>query len=337
MNWLTKRLAQTLITIFAVVTLAFGLIRLMPGGPEDYIRAQMIEQRDGSVDSAEINRLVETYISYDPDEPLWVQYIEYTAAVFTGDLGESMIYNQPVADILLAALPWTVFVMLVGLLVSFTLGVGLGALMAYVEGKPFDIGMSMASVVLTSIPYYIAAILFLMFLSYRFGIFPSGGRVNPDHPIGLNPQFFASAVYHAMLPILSIVVTTTGGIALAMRGNSIQILGEDYLRVARLRGISRNRIATRYVARNAILPLYTGFMIAIGNIFGGSIILEYIFNYPGLGYYIYRAVTSRDYPLLMGGFILITVAVVICLLIADLTYGKLDPRAGAGGEQRESY
>lgn len=337
MNWFAKRVGQSLFTIFSVVTISFALVRLMPGGPVDYIRAQLIEQTNGDVDPQQLRQITQTYINVDPDKPLWQQYIDYLVSVFSGDLGQSMIQNEPVTDILLGALPWTVFVMSIGILLSYLVGIAVGALMAYREGSAFDTSSSLLSVVLTSTPYYIAAILFLMFFAYQMPLFPSSGRVDPSTTAGLNLPFLISAVEHAILPIASIVVTWAGGVALTMRGNAIQVLGEDYLRVARLRGISRNRIAFRYVARNAILPLYTGFLITIGNVFGGSIILEYIFNYPGLGYYIYQAVNSRDYPLLMGAFILITVAVVVALLVGDLTYGKLDPRAGSGGDRDEAY
>src|SRR5699024_8171781 len=124
--------------------------------------------------------------------------------------------------------------------------------------------------------------------------------------------------------------------ALSMRGNSIQILGNDYLRVARLRGLSERRIALRYVGRNALLPMYTSIMIAIGSILGGSTILDQIFAYPGIGYYVYQSIGPRDYPLMMGGFLIITIGILIGVYIADLTYGLVDPQASTGGS-RESF
>lgn len=335
MNWFVKRLGQSVFTIFTIVTATFALIRFMPGGPADYIRAQLSQR--SNVDPAALDRLVSTYINIDRSEPIYVQYIDYLTATAKGDLGQSMYYNDPVTEILLGALPWTVFVMSVALVFSFIIAIVLGAMMAYVEGSGFDVSMSLSSTVMSSVPYYIAAILLLILFSYQIDLFPAGGRYGSGIEPGLSIPFFVSALEHAALPILSYVLTVTGGFALAMRGNSIQVLGEDYLRVARLRGISRNRIVTRYVTRNAILPLYTTFMIAVGNVFGGSIILETIFNYSGIGYYIYTATMARDYPLLMGGFIVITIAVVASLLVADLTYGKLDPRVATGGDQRESY
>jgi peptide/nickel transport system permease protein len=166
---------------------------------------------------------------------------------------------------------------------------------------------------------------------------PTGGKYNPDVAVGPTPEFLASAPYYATLPILSFVVSAVGGIALAMRGNAISVLGEDYLRVADLRGLPERRIALRYVARNAVLPLYTQLMISMGYIFGGSVVLETIFRYPAAGYYMLQAIEARDSPLMMGVFIAITIAVVIGVFVADLTYGFLDPRASAGGESGEVY
>lgn len=120
-----------------------------------------------------------------------------------------------------------------------------------------------------------------------------------------------------------------------MRGNSVRVMGEDYVRVAELRGLKSRWIALSYVARNAILPMYTNFLISIGFMFGGAIILEEIFGYYGVGYYMIRSINARDYPLMMGCFLVITIAVVIAIYIGDLTYGKLDPRAG--GDTNESY
>ncbi|HET7324230.1 MAG TPA: ABC transporter permease, partial [Halococcus sp.] len=160
--------------------------------------------------------------------------------------------------------------------------------------------------------------------------------VNPELAAGFNWPYISSILYHAVLPLLSTTLVGWGGTALSMRGNSISILGEDYIRVARLRGLSRRRIALRYVARNAMLPMYTGIVLAIAFMLGGSVILEQIFTYPGVGYYLFLATVSRDYPLMMGGLIMISTAVVIGVLVADLTYSKIDPRASGEG-QRETY
>lgn len=332
MNWLTKRLSMALITVWAVISISFALVRLMPGGPTDYIVAQFISGSGATnVDMAAVHARVQAYINVNPSEPLWKQYINYVSSILVGDFGTSIWYDDPVVQILGEALPWTVFVMGVATLVSFFVGIIFGAMMAYLEGSTFDSASSVIMILTNSTPYYVFAIILVLVLAYHFSLFPSTGQYNPEVTSG-SLDWYLSVLHHSTLPIASMVITAMGGVALSMRGNSIQVLGEDYLRVARLRGLSKQRIAVRYVARNAVLPLYTGMMIAVGNIFGGAIIVEVIFGYYGVGYYMYQAVLARDYPLLMGGFIIITIAVVLALLVADLTYSWLDPRAGAGGE-----
>lgn len=336
MRYFLRRLAQSVFTLFVVVSASFGLIRLLPGGPLSYLRAQMIQQGGSSMTMAQINRRIAAQTNIEVNEPLYVQYVDYMTALATGDFGRSIWYEQPVAEIIGPAIPWTVFLTGSALFLSFIVGISLGAVMAYNEGSRFDVASTGTGLFLNSTPRYVMALLFVAFLGYRFGWFPTGGRYASELTPGFNLPFIASVLYHGALPILSMAIVDFGGWALDMRGNSIRVLGEDYLRVARLRGLPSRRIAFRYVARNAILPMYTGLMIAIGTVFGGAVIIENIFAYPGVGFYLIQAINARDYPLMMGGFILITVAMVIGITIADLTYGWLDPRAG-GGDTRESY
>lgn len=337
-EYFVKRTGQALFTAFVVVSLSFGLVRLMPGNPADQLRGQLI-RNNPDMSQQEINRRVESYINIDLTAPLHEQYLDYVGGIVRGDLGQSISQNAPVSEILGQALPWTVFAFSIAILLMFAAGIALGAIMAYQEGSRFDMGTTGIGIVLNSTPNYVTALLFLYIFGYTFGWFPTSGHissavvpvVNPLRPVATF-QFVADAIYHASLLIAAVVITGFGGVALAMRGNSIQVLGEDYLRVARLRGLSDTRIALRYVARNAILPMYTGLLLAFGAVIGGSAILEQVFTYPGLGYYIVAAVEARDYPLMMGGFVLITLAVVVGAFIADLTYGLVDPRVSTGGD-----
>jgi peptide/nickel transport system permease protein len=288
---------------------------------------------EGGASAEELQRiyeLAELYMNLDPSEPMHIAYLNYMADFVRGDLGRSLFYNEPVIDLLGHALPWTLFVLSWGLFISFFVGILLGSLMAYWEGGKLDVGLSTYSVVMGSTPYYVLALFLVVFLAYQAKLFPTGGRVPEGVQSGFNLAYIRGVVYHATLPILSTVVLS-GLASLAMRGNSIRVLGEDYMRVAQLRGLSDTVIATQYVARNAILPMYTGFMISVGTVFGGSVILEIIFVYRGVGFYLVEAARARDYPLMMGGFVLITFCVVVALLIADLTYPMLDPRAESGG------
>lgn len=334
-NRIIKRVGQALLTVFVVISFTFGMIRLMPGGPMDYLKAQLIQSSSGSVDMQRINALVQAYTNIHPNRPLPQQYIEYMSSVLTGDFGKSIVYNTSVSKIIVNALPWTLLIMVVSILLTFAIGIVLGAIMAYNEGDRLDLGSTVVGILLNSVPYYVAGILLVYVLGYQLKWFPTGGRMNTSTVVGFNYPFIAGVVQHATLPVLSLVITGFGGWALTMRGNSIRILGEDYLRVAQLRGLPSRRISLWYVGRNAILPMYTGLLISIGFVFGGSVILEQIFRYPGVGYYLYQSIGARDYPLMMGGFIVITITVVIGVFVADLTYGWIDPRAG--GDNNESF
>jgi peptide/nickel transport system permease protein len=284
-----------------------------------------------------INRRLEQQVGDLPEGPIYVRYFKYLWNVFIHqDFGVSLWRSKPVFVILFKAMPWSVFLSVYGLLFGFSTNIVLGAFMAYKEGSWFDSGTTILVVVLNSIPYYAVALVSLSILAFQFGWFPTGGRVSSETVPGVNWPYIAGVIEHAALPILSSFVVGFGGGALAMRGNSVRILGEDYLRVARLRGLSTQRIATRYVARNAVLPMYTTLMIGISALFSSSVILEQIFTYPGVGWYTYGALLNRDYPLLMGAFIFYTALTVTGILLADLTYGLIDPRVKSGGD-RESF
>jgi len=330
MKWLLKRVAGAMFTAWAALTVAFVLIRLLPGGPMDFMRAQLLSRGERGAQSSErMDAIVQAYTNIDPNKSLPEQYLEWFVALVQGDLGMSLWHNEPVGNILFDALPWTIFVMGTALLLTFTIGCGLGALMAYSEGSRFDYSSSALFTLMNSVPYYIAGLLFVYFFAYNFDLFPPRGRVASGVELSDPVAFYGSVLYHGALPILSVVLTGFGGWAVSMRGNSISVLGTDYMRVGELRGIPRRRLVLNYVGRNAILPLYTSLMIAVGFMFGGSVILERIFAYPGIGYYLVQAVNQRDYQVMMGAFILITLAVVIGIFIADISYNVIDPRLRA--------
>ncbi|WP_424005172.1 ABC transporter permease (plasmid) [Haloarcula salina] len=330
-DWRIRRIAQTVFTVWAVITLSFVLVRLMPGNPMGAMLRQLEQQ---GVAPARARRLVEARMSVDPDKPIPAAYVDYMSNTLQGDLGVSTIHSQPVVEVLAQGLPWTLFVLSWATFISFFLGVSMGALMAYWEGGKLDVGLTSFAILMGSVPFYVLAILLIILFSFQLGWFPTGGRQPTGVPPGMNWEYISGVIHHATLPVLSMLVAS-GIASLGMRGNSIRVLGSDYLRVARLRGLSDVTISTQYVARNAVLPMYTTFLIGIGEMFGGSVVLEHVFQYQGLGLYLLDATYQRDYPLMMGGFMLITLAIVTALLLADLTYGWVDPRAG--GQNGESY
>lgn len=333
MNYYIQRIIRAIFTIWVVVTLTFGMIRLLPGGPLTQLKGKLIRQ---GYPPSEIKGLIQTYQNIRPDQPIYIQYIDYVTALMRGDLGESFKYTDSVASIVAQALPWTMFVMVTSVILIFAIAIVWGALMAYKDGSTFDTLSSTVSILLSSIPFYVLAIALVVVFGYTLEWFPVRYKTSPGIKPSLTLTFVLDALHHAVLPIASMVLTGAGLQALAMRGNSIQILGADYVRVARLRGLSDQRISTRYVARNAILPMWTGFLTLIGFYLGGSVILEEVFSYPGIGYYMFQALEARDYSLMMGIFLVITVALVLSVFIADLTYGMVDPRVKSG-DTSEAY
>ena len=333
-NYYVKRTLQAIVTIWAVITFTFALIRLLPGGPLTRLRSQLIRQ---GVSPSRIEALMETYSRVNPDEPIYIQYIDWFGSLLQGDMGRSTSKPRDVAAIIGDALPWTLFISVVSVSLIFALAITWGAIMAYYEGSNFDLISSSGSIVLSAIPFYILGMLLVIFLAYEFEIFPPRFRSDPNlEAAPMSIAFIGDVLMHAALPILSMVIANVGLQALAMRGNSISVLGKDYVEVARLRGLSDRRISVTYVARNAILPMYTGFLTLIGFFLGGTVILEEIFTYRGLGFYMYSALESRDYPLMMGAFMVITIALVLSVYIADLTYGLVDPRIQSG-DSSEAY
>ena len=327
MRWIVKRSIVMVLTIYAVLTFTFFLIRLMPGNIVDVLVFQYVME---GVPEKEARLMVSALIGYNMSEPILVQYTNYITNLLKGDLGYSLYYYRvPVSSILGRAVPWTVFVLSIGLTISFVLGVLLGMMMAYRRGGIFDGIATIVGTVLSAVPNYIIGLLLLFTFTMTFPIFTQGllgGAYDLRLKPGFNWPFIISVLQHGALPIITYVITGMGSWMLRMKANTISVLGEDYVVAAEARGLKKRRIAMSYVGRNAVLPLFTRFTIAIGYMFGGSVLIENIFTYPGVGYYLSFSVTSRDYTLMQGAFLLITCAVVISNFIADLLYSRLDPR-----------
>lgn len=342
MRYYVERFARAVLTVWAALTITFAMIRLMPGGPISQIRARLTQQ---GMEPAAIDRTLEGYrarMNLNPDAPMHQQYIEYVLSMAQGDLGTALEYTndqgdpQAISSLVAEFLPWSVFVMTVATFLIFAIAIVWGAFVAYKEGGYFDKVSSSVAILMGAIPFYVLAFILLIVLAYNNPVFPTGGKMTALTEPSLSVDFVLDALHHATLPIASLVLVQTGLQMLAMRGNSIQVLGEDYVRVARLRGLSDRRISTRYVARNAILPMYTGFLTLIAFNLGGSVILEEVFRYRGIGWIMFDALEIRDYSVLMGVFLVLTIALVASVLIADLTYSMIDPRVKTG-DSSEAY
>jgi len=321
--------------MWAIVTLAFFLNKSMPGGPVEYLMNDIYANPNlyglpENPSDRQVAEVIEALVKVPPDRPIWEAYLIYLRNVFLRlDLGESIIVaaGVPVSELILLRAPWTIFLSTIGLLYGLVVGIILGSIMAYYEGTKFDIGMTFAMIVDSGIPYYVAAIFLLYIFGFQLQWFPTGGKSNPSTTPGLNWPWISSVFYHAALPALSFIITGFGGRSLGMRANSIRLLGSEYIRNAHLRGLSTYRISVTYLARNAILPIWTSLVIGLGALLGGAVIMERIFQYAGMGLLIFDAAVSRDFPLLMGNFIIITALFIIGTILADFTYPLIDPRA----------
>lgn len=332
-NYLVRRLGKALFTIWFVTTLIFFLIRLMPSNPVEVYINELIVQYSLTYDEAKDQAA--SLFAIDLDAPMWQQYLDYMGNLIQGDMGTSLRSpGTPVTDIIARFLPWTIFSVGVGLLVSFTLGMILGMLTAYHRDSAWEPVVSALGSFFSSIPDYLIGIMLLVYLGVRWELVPiheMRGSLTPGVEPGFTLEFIKDAFFHAALPILTYVLATFGGWLLTMKSNTISTLGEDYVTVARARGLPERRITTAYVGRNASLPLIAQLAISIGFVVGGSILIEFIFVYQGIGYQLREAINSRDYPLMQGIFLVITVAVILSNLLADYVYGWLDPRVRVGG------
>ena len=251
------------------------------------------------------------------------------------DIGKSFLSSgTSVTSIILAVLPWTLFSVGTGLLLSFIVGIALGLLAAYRRNSLLDRVISTAGSVVSSVPNYLVAIMLILFLGVQARIInftAMRGAYSPGLQPGLYPAFVGDIFFHAAMPITIYFLTQIGQWILSMRSATLSALEEDYVTAARARGLTDGRIRTAYVGRNAVLPLVTQLAISVGFIVGGAAIIEQIFAYQGVGLRLLDAVRQRDYPVIQGIVLLTTISVVVANLAADLVYSKLDPRIGRAG------
>lgn len=270
------------------------------------------------------------------DDPLWQQYLSFWRELLRGNMGISISnFPAPVSELLLKALPWTIGLLTVTTLLSWVLGSIVGAIIGWRGRKAggFRLLVPVALVLYTT-PYYILALILVFLFAFHWPIFPLSGAYSVGSRPGWNVAFMMDVIHHAILPALSILLVSLGWWFLSMRSLIISLKGEDYILNAEAMGIRDRRITWGYAFRNALLPQTTGLAIALGHIVGGALITEVIFAYPGIGYQIYNAIKSLDYPLIQGGVLLIILSVALANFAIDVAYPLIDPRiryASPGG------
>lgn len=324
MKYFARKFGFFLLTLWAVVTLNFFIPRLQPGDPAEKMLANLAG-RTNTLDQGQVEAL-RTMLGV-PDGSLLSQYWDYLGSLLRGNLGVSYTYYPfDVTEVIGQALPWTVVLVTIVYVISFVVGVVLGAFAAWKRNTRFDSIVSIGSTFVGTLnPFWIALILLSVF-AYGLGWFPSDGGYSESTP-GWTWSFVYDVISHAALPAATLLIVTPIGWILGMRNTMVLNLGDDYIRLAKAKGLPNRTVALRYAARNALLPSITGFAIALGGVLGGAILVENAFDYPGLGRLMGEAVENKDYPLLQALMLLTTVATLLANLVADLLYGVLDPRA----------
>jgi peptide/nickel transport system permease protein len=327
MTYLLRRVEFFLITLWAAVTFNFLLPRLMPGSPAE----AMLVRFHGRVNPQAI-KTMEIAFGIHTDQNVLQQYLQYLFNTSHGDMGVSITYfPKSVIGVIMLGLPWTVGLVGMATVIAFVLGTLVGILSAWRRGGILDSVLPPLFIVVSAFPYFWIGLICILIFSFTLGWFPLGFAYQLDTSINLSWTFIGDALWHGFLPAMTIVVTSIGGWILTMRNTMITTLAEDYVKMARAKGLSPVRIMLNYAARNAILPNLTGFAMSLGFVISGAILVEIVFNYPGLGFMLLQAVNNEDFALMQALFLLITVAVLVAVLAADFITAWLDPRTREQG------
>lgn len=333
MVFVAKKALKMLLTILIVTTVIFFLIRLMPSNPVDrYIEDQMVNY---GITLEEALARASFIFSIDLGKSIFVQYLDYLSKVIRLDFGNSLLSpGVPVMEIIKQRLPWTLFTVGTGLIASFIVGISTGTIIAYKRDKWYEPVVSGVASFLSAIPDFLIAIFLIIF----FGVIKWGslgtiipiGMLRGNYSIGVTPgfniNFIIDAFRHGLLPILTYMFSQVGMWILLMKGNTIGVLSKDFVTMAKVRGIKSSKILISYVGRNALLPIVTEFAMRLGFIIGGSLIIEQLFVYQGIGLELLNATNGRDYPLMQGIFLIMTIAIVFSNFFAEILYVVLDPR-----------
>lgn len=325
-GFILKRSLLLILVVWLAGTLNFITPRLGSGDP--ILERLARETAGGGYQSEGIKEMVEAWnVKFGLDQPLWKQYLNYMKDMLTLDFGYSInLFPAKVGDIVEEALPWTFGLLFVAIILSFLFGIIIGGLMGW-TGSPRWLKFLMPpSVMFSAIPYYLLGMFLVWLLGFKINIFPLFGGHSADAFPSWNWNYVVDIVRHATLPALSIVLSQTGFWAVSMRGMMVTTQGEDYMLFAEARGLSGLRRFFNYGIRNAMLPQVTGLALALAHVIGGAVLVEVVFNYPGIGKVLYLAIRSSDYFLLYGVVYIVILSIGIATFIVDILYPILDPR-----------
>lgn len=317
LRYFAKRASFAVVTIFVATTFNFILFRVIPG---DAVHSL---SRVPNASPELKNQLIQ---QFGLDKPMWEQYVSYLVQLSQGNMGISFTNKRPVWDNLMEMLLNTMLLTFVGTILAIFLGILTGVAAAWWRGSVRSSATTSISIFFYSVPSQWLALVLLLWFA---GVLPSHGM---SDPYLMNPSFATQVLdvaKHMLLPTITMVLIAYGQYTLVVRSAMLESLGEDYVLTARAKGLTPGRILSRYALRNAMLPTVTLIGLSLSFVVGGAILLETVFSWPGIGYATFQAVVQRDYPMLQGAFLILTVSVVLVNLLTDMVYFKLDPRIRA--------
>jgi peptide/nickel transport system permease protein len=331
-RYLLKRVIAYAITSYLAVTFTFFFMRLIPGNPiQSYVQALLAQGQYTMAEQAK--QIIDAYLEmFGLKGDLFTQYVSFMKRLLLHfDFGPSLIaFPRRAQELIFERLPWTLGLLGTSIVISWLLGTVLGALAGWRAGGKLDRALVALALAFSQIPFYVLAVFLVLLFGYILGWFPTGGAYNPLLKPGLSLEFIASVVKHAILPSLSLVLSTAFSWLLSMRSLVVTILGEDYIAFAEAKGLRKITIFQKYVVRNALLPQLTNLGISLGFIVSGSVVVETLFRYPGVGMLFSAALTGLDYNLVMAFIVLTTLTVLTASFILDLIYPFVDPRVSYG-------
>jgi peptide/nickel transport system permease protein len=321
MKFFLRRLVFYVVTAWAAVTINFFIPRIIPGDPVQ----SLINKFQGQLSTSAIHSLYVLF-GLDKHTSMWQQYLQYWDQLFHGNLGLSFaFFPTPVSQVIAQALPWTIGLVGVSTVIAVVLGTLIGTLVGWRRGSWLD-GILPVTTFFSSVPYFWLGLIVIAIFAVTWQVFPAGGGYDGGLVPSLSFAFIGSVLYHAVLPGITVVLSSIAGWILGMRNMMVTVTSEDYVTVAQAKGLPERVVMFGYAARNAVLPQVSGFALSLGFVVSGTLVMELVFSYPGIGYSLFQAIGAKDYPLMQGIFLVITISVLIANIIADAVYVFLDPR-----------
>ncbi len=326
-RYLLPRIVQFLVVVFVGITIVFIVPRLTPVDPVQQV-INRITSQGAFLDPAAVDSMRKSLTElYGLGGSIFQQYFAFWGRLFRGDFGPSLFqFPTPVTKLIMNSLPWTAGLLISTTLISWIVGNFLGGIAGYFKNKGWAKILDNICMVIRPIPYYIFALLLLIVFAYLFPVFPSAGGYSVGRRMGFNWAFISDVLKHSFLPAISLVVLGMAANFMTMKLIVSNIVAEDYVMYAKAGGLKESKIAFKYVLRNGLLPQITGLALSLGQIFGGALITEIVFSYPGIGTLVYGAINSGDYNLIMGVTSLSVIGIAGATLIIDLLYPLFDPR-----------